>query len=370
MEKTIRLLFDASEICTQLNGTAQYTINLINLFNKYYYKEFFLYIILNPDLNELEFLSHFDKLRLEYEIIPLHTRPIGPMRDLKYLKINRYMKDKYDLYICPTEKWPYFMKEGIFIVHDARAVNKTLIGLNILKKIYLKFILKKGFKNSTSIISVSGSTLKDFEESMRINLSDKSSVVYSSRPEPVLVDSTKISDDIKYFDSEDYFLFFGQLWRLHKNVQRLIDAFKEYKKECNTNMKLVLAGDDKNTLNHQDLQRYDIFYLGYIEEADRQYLLKNAKVLVNISVFEGFSFPILEALQNDVEVICSDLPVFKELYRCMVSYVDPYSVDAIVNVFKDFTDSPEVKSKDNLEQFKEEVSAAGIYNVIKRAAKN
>lgn len=49
------------------------------------------------------------------------------------------------------------------------------------------------------------------------------------------------------------------------------------------------------------------------------------------SLFEGFGMPILEAQQVGRPVICSSLPVLKEVAGDAACFVDPYSVDSIRN---------------------------------------
>jgi glycosyltransferase involved in cell wall biosynthesis len=80
---------------------------------------------------------------------------------------------------------------------------------------------------------------------------------------------------------------------------------------------------------------------GLVEERNRLddegigSLLARARALLVPSFAEGFGLPLAEALASGVPVICSDIPVFREVGREVPDYVDPLDLfawrDAIVD---------------------------------------
>ena len=54
-----------------------------------------------------------------------------------------------------------------------------------------------------------------------------------------------------------------------------------------------------------------------------------AAIMVSLSVYEGFGIPVLEGLYAGCRVLCSDIPVYRELYEGHVSFCDPYDISSI-----------------------------------------
>lgn len=52
----------------------------------------------------------------------------------------------------------------------------------------------------------------------------------------------------------------------------------------------------------------------------------NAVSLVNISIYEGFGLPLLEAMVRDLPVIVSDIPVFYEFICDCGFYCNSYNI--------------------------------------------
>src|SRR4030043_2146073 len=115
---------------------------------------------------------------------------------------------------------------------------------------------------------------------------------------------------------KNYFLYVGNAYP-HKNLERLIQAVS---KLGFLDFKLILVGKEdyfykrlKTKAKKVSLEGKVIFY-GGIGRGELSYLYKNAQALILPSLMEGFGLPGLEAMAAGCPVICSDIPVFREIY--------------------------------------------------------
>ena len=73
----------------------------------------------------------------------------------------------------------------------------------------------------------------------------------------------------------------------------------------------------------------NIRFAGYVEENEKAMLIADAHGLIMPSLAEGFGVPIIEALAANTPVLCSDIPVFREVAGELADYFDPFSTESI-----------------------------------------
>lgn len=69
----------------------------------------------------------------------------------------------------------------------------------------------------------------------------------------------------------------------------------------------------------------NVRFSGYVDEQEKKTLIGNAHGLIMPSLAEGFGVPIIEALAAGTPVLCSDIPVFREVAGDLAEYFDPFS---------------------------------------------
>ncbi|MFA5925366.1 MAG: glycosyltransferase family 1 protein [Parcubacteria group bacterium] len=130
----------------------------------------------------------------------------------------------------------------------------------------------------------------------------------------------------KYNLPENYLLYIGTL-QPRKNIPVIIKAIK------GLNIKLVIAGNRKahnfdkkidETVSKNNLGERVIFP-GWIEEKDKPVLLQMADCFVLPSLYEGFGIPIIEAIAAGTPIVCSDIPIFREISGDAALFCDPES---------------------------------------------
>jgi glycosyltransferase involved in cell wall biosynthesis len=136
---------------------------------------------------------------------------------------------------------------------------------------------------------------------------------------------------LQYNLQEKYIFFLGTI-EPRKNILGLIKAFSTSSELRALNCELVIAGKkgwkyDDIMLAIEDTPR--VRYIGYVDEEHKQVLYKHASIFVYPSLYEGFGFPVLEALQSGTKVVTSNRSSLPEVTKNLATLVNPYSVGDI-----------------------------------------
>jgi glycosyltransferase involved in cell wall biosynthesis len=163
-------------------------------------------------------------------------------------------------------------------------------------------------------------------------------VVYPGVEGLARVEDNRIDDmRARYNLPARYFLFLGTL-QPRKNLGRLAEAFAYYLEQSgDPDIALVLAGKmgwlldfERDILAHMPAAaRARIIRPGYIVDEDIAALYSGALALIFPSLYEGFGFPVLEAMRCGTPVLCSNTSSLPELAGEAAILVDPLSVKAI-----------------------------------------
>lgn len=108
-----------------------------------------------------------------------------------------------------------------------------------------------------------------------------------------------------------------------KNLNGLVRAFRAM-----PDISLVVVGYAGGASRMRNVPP-NVSFAGYIEEHDKAALIAGAHGLIMPSLAEGFGVPIIEALAANTPVLCSDIPVFREVAGELADYFDPFSTESI-----------------------------------------
>jgi|SRR3989339_451214 len=134
-----------------------------------------------------------------------------------------------------------------------------------------------------------------------------------------------------------YILFVGGR-NCYKNYYLLLQAFAKIQHKYD-DIHLVAVGPDTSEKDKRsEIDLIEKFSLlekvhdkGFVSDNELIDLYSNAIALVFPSLYEGFGFPLLEAMACYCPVIASDIPVFRELGKQYVNYFDPKSINELVS---------------------------------------
>jgi len=209
------------------------------------------------------------------------------------------------------------------------------------QRAYLKWSAKYAVKNARKIIAVSENTKNDLINLYNVN-PEKISVVYHGVESPGQIKEKKN-------ELGEYFLYLGRLEE-KKNIIGLVKGFELFKKRYQAPHKLVLAGPAgfgykkiKSKINQLKFKD-DLIELGYVDEEEKWWLLKEASGFVFPSFYEGFGLPILEAQASGCPVITSNVSSLPEVTGDGGILIEP-EVEQICQAMYKIIDDADLKKR-------------------------
>ena len=232
-----------------------------------------------------------------------------------------------DVTFVPAHTLPYFFPgRAVVTVHD--------LGYKYFPEAhpssqlnYLDWATRHSARRASRILADSQATADDLQKFYNVP-ADKIEVVYPGVDAPFDKRGWELYS--KYKIPLSYFLFIGTL-QPRKNIERIVQAFDMWQNgNPDKNIGLVLAGKEGWLFDKSWLEGVENVHLtGYIDAEDKGALIRQASALVFPSLYEGFGFPVVEAMHMGTAVITSNTSSLPELVGDAAILVNPESVEEI-----------------------------------------
>ncbi|MFW5884747.1 MAG: glycosyltransferase family 4 protein [Patescibacteria group bacterium] len=256
---------------------------------------------LRPDILHVQYISPL--------ITPRKTKVITTIHDISFVRFPQFI-DKKDLF-------------------------------------FLKCLIPVSLKKACKVIGVSDFTRKEIVDYYK-NVSDKTVAIYNGGPSSSFIENFSrnssreaLKDNLKEFP----YLFYVGTHQPRKNIPFLIKTFLKLKKEYSAesdkikNLKLCIGGKRGGKNYDEGIEKIlkkigsgkdekflrDIVFCDYIDESTLPVYYKNAECFVFPSLYEGFGLPLLEAMQAETPIVCSDIDCFREIAGEAAVYFNPGS---------------------------------------------
>ena len=145
-----------------------------------------------------------------------------------------------------------------------------------------------------------------------------------------------------------YALFVGTI-EPRKNVDTLLDAWAQLKPSLREEFELLVAGPEgwgaERTMARLRAGAGGVRYLGYVSEQELPSLTAGATVFVYPSLYEGFGFPVAQAMAARVPAITSNLSSLPEIAAAGSVLVDPRSADELRSGLELLLTGPSLRAK-------------------------
>jgi glycosyltransferase involved in cell wall biosynthesis len=145
------------------------------------------------------------------------------------------------------------------------------------------------------------------------------------------------------------YLLFVSTIEPRKDVLTLLDAFEQLKDNGEYEGQLVLVGkvgwksEDVVERLRTSRWRNEIVHLDYLKREQLAYVYAHAEMFVFPSIYEGFGFPLLEAMSHGVPCIASDSSSLPEVGGDAALYFEPRDAHALQARVRELLASPELR---------------------------
>ena len=150
----------------------------------------------------------------------------------------------------------------------------------------------------------------------------------------------------------DYFLYLGALMS-RKNLEVVIRGFASFVRHHSATTpppRLVLAGMSRSDAYVIQLKRLaaelapgTVRFSGLISDPDCVSLLQHAAVFLAPSRGEGFDLPALEAMSCAIPVVCSDIPVHREMLGRDAAYFSTHDAMGLASALEQLRSQPHLR---------------------------
>lgn len=255
-------------------------------------------------------------------------------------------QDRPDVTFVPAHTLPLvFPGRAVVTVHDL-GFRYFPAAHPLRARLYLEWTTRHSVHRAGVVLADSQATAADLTRLYGAP-PDRIRVVYPGvePPRPVLPGDVQ-AVRARYGLPERYFLFVGTL-QPRKNIARLVEAYRRWRvAHPGDPAALALAGgrgwlyDPGWTEGAPGVR-----LLGYVDEADKAALYAGALALAFPSLYEGFGFPVIEAMHCGAPVIASRASSLPELVGEAGLLVDPLDVDDIARALAQMADDADLRDR-------------------------
>jgi len=245
-----------------------------------------------------------------------------------YFKVIKYLRrNSFDIVHANSAKaaLPVIIsrqKNFLSTIHDFTPFETQLTKIP-LEKLLIRFVSRK----ASLIFTVSNSVKQEFQRYIPNIDKNKIKTIYNGIDEkykPFPVEAQKLKEKLNIHGQ--VLLYVGRITQ-YKGVKSIIEAYRLVKSEY-PNLNLVIGGKPdflmEKEYNDWVADYKDVRFLGFIPETDIPFYFSMGDIFITYSSSsEGFGLTSLEAISCGTPVICSAIPVYKEILGDHAIFVPP-----------------------------------------------
>ena len=286
-------------------------------------------------------------------------------------------KLKADRVVFPRGFAPLFHTlNDVIVIHDLIPYyydEKYPGYFNPVENTYIKARLKASARSCSRVITISDASATDIIK--RFEISPRKISVIHNGYSAVQIPSCNEKDDTNSGSSPYIIAITSTL--PHKNAAGVIRAYEKYYESASDPLDIIIIGiEDTGDTKISDKALLHVKCIKYLEDnADLYRLICGAKVMLFLSLIEGFGFPPLEAMQMGTPVICSNVSSIPEVVGDAAILVNPVDPELVADSMKELIENENLqktliqKGYENIKRFSPETRAELYKNAITSAGK-
>lgn len=272
---------------------------------------------------------------LDVQIIGRNTGSIWEQWDL-----YRFMRNKKSILLNLCNTAPLFYRYNMISSHDLAYVFYPK-SFSFLFRTWYRFMQPAVIRNALHLFTVS-ETIRE-EICRQFSLSKTKITVthngiaryFLQRELPTVWNKDKIILCVGSFNPR-------------KNLPTLFKVFQQIRMQF-PNYQLISIGAEADIFSKQNIyEPQGVIFLKSLTDEELATWYQRAEIFVSLSAYEGFNLPILEALYFQCQVLCSDIPVHRELYKDSAYFCDIHNESsthsALLELLSDRTKTVENKT--------------------------
>lgn len=346
-------------------GIGQYCLNLLSALSDVDNKNEYTIVTAQPI--KLKLGSNFKVVTL-----PISNKiPSSSLKKIwwEQIQVTKFFKtQKMDLvfYPYPANPWVSNKIPSIVTIHDTIPWDRREYAPTLTSRLKHKQS-KKALKKASGIVCVSQTTKNDLLRHVpslsKIPIEVIHNGVAPALSKPLIPKNRESILNRYQLAGKKYFLYVGG-YDERKNIHSILQAFLKYVAPTEE-VRMVFVGDKahfsqlyasldslKEVTQNKKYESLpgQVMLTGFVTEEELNALYCGSTALINTSLQEGFNLPIVEAATLHVPVICSNIPIHKEVMgnypAIFVTAIDIDEIGKTMGQFcKDQNFLKEIKSK-------------------------
>lgn len=354
--RVVKIALDARYVQEHFPGIGRYVYALVKglagLENPRL--NFQLALVYNPALpdrrhNLPELVQHYSE---RLKLVETKIRPISPQEQWGLFGLVR--QHGFELWHAPYYIRPYLLPcPSVLTAYDV--IGAKIPGALPSRKARLAFeaTTRLAFFSSPQIIAISEAARRDVIE------------IYKVKPAKITAVPLAVDEQFRPFSEEEkaqartrlglppaYLLYVG-INKPHKNLARLLEAYKVFREKTGETIPLILAGREDSRYApalHQKagelgLGPEAVRFWGEVSEQDLPALYACADLFIFPSRYEGFGLPVLEAMASGTPVICADNSSLPEVAGDAAILFRAEDVSTLATRLQEVMQNPDLKAE-------------------------